>query len=90
MYAIRSYYVSYNNSVSYLQNFPSLQGNPSPARLLRMARALQDFDLVLTYNWGAVDVTMAHTLFSDMLGLPPLIHHEEWSGEDEAMRNNFV
>ncbi len=51
-----------------------------------MARALQDFDLVLTYNWGAVDVTMAHTLFSDMLGLPPLIHHEEWSGEDEAMQ----
>lgn len=71
-------------SVSCIDNFPQIQGKPTPTRLLRLARALQDFDLILTYNWGAMNVAMAHTLFSDMLGLPPLIHHEEWSGEDEA------
>lgn len=71
-------------SVDYPRNFPVLRGPPTPARLLRLARALQGFDLVLTYNWGAMDVAMAHTLFSDALGLPPLIHHEDGFNEDEA------
>lgn len=73
-------------AVDYPSDFPSLRGKPTPGRLLRLARALQGFDLVLTYNWGAMDVAMAHTLFSDLLGLPPLIHHEDGFNEDEADR----
>ena len=70
--------------VSYPKEFPSLQGKPLPGRLLKLARALEPYDLVLTYNWGAIDVVMAHTLFSEALKLPPLIHHEDGFNEDEA------
>lgn len=62
--------------------FPGLKGLPLPARLQRLAKAMKGFDLVLTYNWGAMDAVMAHTLFKDAFGLPPLIHHED--GFDEA------
>jgi glycosyltransferase involved in cell wall biosynthesis len=43
-------------------------------------------DLVLTYNWGAMDAVMAHTLFGQALSLPPLVHHEDGFNEDEALR----
>jgi glycosyltransferase involved in cell wall biosynthesis len=73
-------------SVSYPRNFPSLQGWPGPGRLGRIARAMRDFDLILTYNWGAMDAVMAHTLFSLPYRLPPLIHHEDGFNQDEAER----
>ena len=66
-------------------DFPPLQGRPLPARLLALARAMQEFDLVLTYNFGAMDAVLAHTLFGAALGLPPLIHHEDGFNADEAM-----
>ena len=66
--------------------FPPLKGRPTPARLHRLASAMKPYDLVLTYNWGAIDAVMAHTLFKDALGLPPLIHHEDGFKEDEARR----
>ncbi|WP_394726793.1 glycosyltransferase family 1 protein [Altererythrobacter sp. GH1-8] len=47
-----------------------------PGRLLRLANAIKPFELVLSYGWGAIDVAMAHTLFGEALGLPPLVHHE--------------
>ncbi|MDE8652957.1 glycosyltransferase family 4 protein [Novosphingobium album (ex Liu et al. 2023)] len=65
-------------------DFPSLEGRPLPGRLQRIARAMKPYDLVLTYNWGAMDAVMAHTLFRDFLGLPPLVHHEDGFNEDEA------
>jgi glycosyltransferase involved in cell wall biosynthesis len=68
----------------YPADFPPLQGRPFPRRLHRLASAMKPFDLVLTYNWGAMDAVMAHTLFKDALGLPPLIHHEDGFNEDEA------
>jgi len=71
-------------SVEFPQDFPGLQGKPWPGRLLKLARAMQPYDLVLTYNWGAMDAVMAHTLFSEALALPPLIHHEDGFNEDEA------
>ena len=71
---------------AYPQNFPPLQGAPTPGRLLKLARAMQGHDLVLTYNWGAIDAVMAHTLFKDAMGLPPLIHHEDGFNEDERER----
>ena len=64
--------------------FPDLAGKPYPRRLQRLAEAMRGYDLVLTYNWGAMDAVMAHTLFGDWLKLPPLVHHEDGFNEDEA------
>ena len=66
--------------------FPSLKGVPLPGRLQRLAKAMKPFDLILTYNWGAMDAVMAHTLFKDVHGLPPLIHHEDGFDESELHR----
>lgn len=73
-------------SVTYPDSFPSLAGSPSPWRLRALARAMRGFDLVLTYNWGAMDAVMAHRLFGAVLGLPPLVHHEDGFNQDEAQR----
>jgi len=70
--------------VDYPDDFPSLTGKPRPGRLQQLARAMQGYDLVLTYNWGAMDAVMAHTLFSGLYGLPPLVHHEDGFNQDEA------
>lgn len=72
--------------VDFPQDFPALQGSPTPPRLLSIARAMAGFDLVLTYNWGAMDAVMARTLFGQYLGLPPLIHHEDGFNQDEATK----
>jgi glycosyltransferase involved in cell wall biosynthesis len=65
-------------------DFPGLQGRPTPGRLQRLARAMLGHDLVLSYNFGAMDAVLAHTLFGAMLGLPPLVHHEDGFNADEA------
>ena len=72
--------------VCYPADFPSLKGRPTPGRLAAPARALAGYDLICTYNWGAMDVVMAHRLFARSFGLPPLIHHEDGFNEDEAER----
>lgn len=71
-------------AAAYPQDFPSLSGKPLPGRLQRLAKAMQGFDLILTYNWGAMDAVMAYTLFRDLHALPPLVHHEDGFNEDEA------
>lgn len=73
---------------------PSLRGWPGLARYRRLAEYMRRFDLVLSYNWGAMDGVMAHRLFSPVLRLPPLIHHEDGFNADEterlsAKRNGF-
>lgn len=70
--------------VDYPQDFPALTGKPLPGRLQQLARAMEGYDLVLTYNWGAMDAVMAHTLFAAMYRLPPLVHHEDGFNQDEA------
>lgn len=65
-------------------NFPSLTGKPLPGRLKRLAEAMAGYDLVCTYNWGAMDAVLAHTLFADVFKLAPLVHHEDGFNEDEA------
>jgi len=72
--------------VEYPADFPSLRGTPTPARLAGLARAMQGFDLVCTYNWGAMDAVMAHRVFGGVWNLPPLVHHEDGFNEDEAAR----
>lgn len=68
-------------AVTFPEDAPPLAGAPSPARLLRLARYMRRFDLVLTYNWGAMDAVMARRTF----GGPVLIHHEDGFNEDEAV-----
>ncbi|TMM48981.1 glycosyltransferase family 4 protein [Qipengyuania marisflavi] len=69
--------------VSVQPDFPALKGAPLPGRLQHIARAMKPYDLVCTYNWGAMDAVMAHTLFKDLHTLPPLIHHEDGFDESE-------
>ena len=72
---------------------PSLGGFPGMGRYRQLARTMKKFHLVLSYNWGAIDGVMAHTLLSQSMGLPPLIHHEDGFNEDEIvslkMRRNW-
>ncbi len=77
-----------DRGISYeiVKDFPSLVGGFSIARYQQLARAMKPFDLILTYNWGAMDAVMAHTIFGPKLGLPPLVHHEDGFNEDEAVR----
>lgn len=70
--------------VHFPDNFPSLTGRPTPGRLAQLAKAMKPFDLVLTYNWGAMDGVLAHRVFAKAMDLPPLIHHEDGFNEDEA------
>lgn len=64
------------------QDPPPLTGRPSVARYEAIARYMRRFDLVLTYDWGAIDGVMARRAFGK--GLPPLIHHEDGFNADEA------
>lgn len=66
--------------------FPPLAGRFGVRRLQTLARGMQGFDLILTYNWGAMDAAMAHALFAPSMGLAPLIHHEDGFNADEAAR----
>ncbi|MWV28507.1 glycosyltransferase [Aurantiacibacter rhizosphaerae] len=66
--------------------FPSLKGKPTPGRLVALAKAMAGYDLVCTYNWGAIDAVMAHTVFADAFKLPPLVHHEDGFNEDEVKK----
>lgn len=70
-------------TVEWPRDFPPLTGLPTPGRLQRIAKAMRGYDLVLTYNWGAMDAVMAHTLFADLYRLPPLVHHEDGFNADE-------
>lgn len=65
-------------------DFPPLGGKPWPGRLKRLAAAMAGYDLICTYNWGAMNAALAHTLFADVYKLPPLVHHEDGFNEDEA------
>ncbi|HEX7874631.1 MAG TPA: glycosyltransferase family 4 protein [Sphingobium sp.] len=67
---------------------PTIMGGPSYGRLSALARYMRQFDLILTYNWGAMNAVMAHRLFSRALRLPALIHHEDGFNADEAARLN--
>jgi L-malate glycosyltransferase len=68
---------------------PPLYGKPAPGRYRKLARYMQQFDLLLSYNWGSMDGVMARTLLSAFMKLPPLIHHEDGFNEDEAVKLNW-
>ncbi|MEX6724867.1 glycosyltransferase family 4 protein [Parapedomonas caeni] len=58
------------------------KGPALPVRLWKIGQALarSDYDLVLTYNWGAIEVALANRLLARV----PLVHHEDGFGPDEA------
>lgn len=71
---------------------PPLAGRPSLARYRDLARYMLNFELVLSYNWGAMDGVMAHRLFWHRwwyMMPPSLIHHEDGFNEDESVRRNW-
>lgn len=70
------------------QNPPPLTGKPSVARYEAIAKFMSRFDLILTYNWGAIDGVMAKRVFGK--NMPPVIHHEDGFGADEAKSLNPV
>jgi L-malate glycosyltransferase len=55
---------------------------PLPARVRRLRRWLRDLrpDLLLTYNWGAIEVALANRIAP----LCPHLHHEDGFGPDEV------
>jgi glycosyltransferase involved in cell wall biosynthesis len=66
------------------QNPPPLTGRPSVGRYEAIAKYMRRFDLVLSYNWGAIDAVMAKRVFAK--GMPPVVHHEDGFNADEAMK----
>jgi glycosyltransferase involved in cell wall biosynthesis len=64
------------------QDAPPLTGKPSVKRYEAIAAYMRRFDLVLTYNWGAIDGVMARRVYPK--GAPPLVHHEDGFNADEA------
>lgn len=70
-------------------DFPDNVPMVGPVRLSRLraiAAFMAEYDLILSYNWGAMDAVMAHRLFARSMGLPPLIHHEDGFNIDEVDR----
>lgn len=72
-----------------VERFPGLGGLPTPGRLQTIARAMLDYHLVLTYGRRGAYAAMAHTMFSEVHALPPLIHHEDGSDETAAQRKGW-
>lgn len=70
--------------VRFPDDAPSLQGKPGLRRYRQLAAYMSGFDLVLTYNWGAMDAVMTRRIFGR--SLPPLVHHEDGFNADEAVR----
>jgi glycosyltransferase involved in cell wall biosynthesis len=70
--------------VRFPADHPPLTGSPTPRRYRALADYMRGFDLVLTYNWGAMDVVMARRAFAALLPLPPLVHHEDGFNDDET------
>jgi len=78
--------------VDFPKDAPPLHGRPSLSRYRDLARYMLGFDLVLSYNWGAMDGVMAHRLHWNRwwYHMPPcLIHHEDGFNEDESVRRNW-
>ena len=69
-------------------SYNSLRGKPSPLRYYHLARYMAGFDLVLTYNWGAMDAVGARRMWAPFMKLPALIHAEDGFNQDEVVRQN--
>jgi glycosyltransferase involved in cell wall biosynthesis len=78
--------------VDFPKDAPPLHGKPAPGRYRDLMRYMLNFELVLSYNWGAMDGVMAHRLYWNRWWdqMPPsLIHHEDGFNEDESVKRNW-
>ena len=66
---------------------PALHGTPGLRRYRSLAAYMREFDLVLTYNWGAMDAVGARRMFGR--NSPALIHHEDGFNADEVQSLNW-
>src|SRR3546814_19457151 len=71
--------------VDFPKDAPPLHGRPSLPRYRDLARYMRGFDLLLSYNWGAMYGVMAHRLHRGRIPAR-LIHHEDGFNEDESVR----
>lgn len=77
--------------VDFPADAPALHGKPSIGRYRKLADYMTRFELVLSYNWGAMDGVMARRVHVSRLwhSMPDLIHHEDGFNEDESVRRNW-
>lgn len=68
---------------------PPLHGKPALRRYQQISDYMRGFDLILSYNWGAMDGVMAHTVYAKSRDLAPLIHHEDGFNHDEIEKLNW-
>lgn len=70
-------------------DFPQFDGVPLFGRAQRIARAMVDHHLVLSYGRAGIGAALAHTSFGEICAAPPLIHHEDGSDESAAQRRGL-
>lgn len=58
---------------------PAFGPNGGPGRYVALAQLMRDYDLILSFGWGGIDGVIAQRLLGLLMGLPPLIHHEDGS-----------
>ena len=58
---------------------PTFGPDAGPGRFIALAQAMRPYDLILSFGWGAIDAVITQRLFGLLMGLPPLIHHEDGS-----------
>lgn len=74
----------------YRPDFPALGGSAGLGKMNRMARKMRGYDLVMTHGEAGFPAAMAHSLFTDALKLPPLIHyHHALTGFSGGAVRNF-
>jgi len=56
---------------------PPFGPDGGPGRFIALAQLMRGYDLVLSFGWGAIDGVITQRLFGLLMGLPPLIHHED-------------
>jgi L-malate glycosyltransferase len=74
-------------STAIVQDYPPMKGQGLWQTVRTTGHYLKSsrWDLLLTYNWGAIETALANKL----IGHLPHIHHEEGFGPDEPLGNNF-
>ncbi len=74
-------------SAAVVQDYPPMKGQGLWHTLRNTGAYLKssNWDLLLTYNWGAAETALANRLF----GKRPHIHHEEGFGPDEPLGRNW-
>ena len=65
-----------------LLDAPPIAGSWATVRACKALLANHPHDLLLTYNWGAIDAVMA----AKSLGAAPVLHHEDGFRPDEVQR----